>query len=166
MDAEDMLHPLHVRNHGKPKDRPHHRRISRRNMRPRSGCSTSRRTTSTGARRHRVGLGHSYVVYGPMANGATVVMCEGAPDWPKKIVLGDCRTLRRPRSSIPRRRPFARSCAGAPTGHPGATCQACGCSDRLVNRSILKRGSGNTAISAASGARWWTHGGRPRPARS
>ena len=28
--------------------------------------------------------GHSYVVYGPLANGATVVMYEGAPDWPKK----------------------------------------------------------------------------------
>jgi acetyl-CoA synthetase len=28
--------------------------------------------------------GHSYVVYGPMANGATVLMYEGAPDWPAK----------------------------------------------------------------------------------
>jgi acetyl-CoA synthetase len=28
--------------------------------------------------------GHSYVVYGPLANGVTVVMYEGAPDWPKK----------------------------------------------------------------------------------
>ena len=28
--------------------------------------------------------GHSYVVYGPLSNGATVVMYEGAPDWPKK----------------------------------------------------------------------------------
>ena len=28
--------------------------------------------------------GHSYVVYGPLANGATVVMYEGAPDWPKR----------------------------------------------------------------------------------
>ena len=28
--------------------------------------------------------GHSYVVYGPLANGATVLMCEGAPDWPEK----------------------------------------------------------------------------------
>jgi len=28
--------------------------------------------------------GHSYVVYGPMANGATVLMYEGAPDWPEK----------------------------------------------------------------------------------
>jgi acetyl-CoA synthetase len=28
--------------------------------------------------------GHSYVVYGPLANGATVVMYEGAPDFPDK----------------------------------------------------------------------------------
>lgn len=28
--------------------------------------------------------GHSYVVYGPLANGATCVMYEGAPDWPEK----------------------------------------------------------------------------------
>ena len=28
--------------------------------------------------------GHSYVVYGPLANGATVVMYDGAPDWPQK----------------------------------------------------------------------------------
>ena len=28
--------------------------------------------------------GHSYVVYGPLTNGATVVMYEGAPDWPQK----------------------------------------------------------------------------------
>jgi acetyl-CoA synthetase len=28
--------------------------------------------------------GHSYVVYGPLACGATVVMYEGAPDWPDR----------------------------------------------------------------------------------
>jgi acetyl-CoA synthetase len=28
--------------------------------------------------------GHSYVVYGPLANGATCVMYEGAPNWPKE----------------------------------------------------------------------------------
>ena len=39
--------------------------------------------------------GHSYVVYGPLANGATVVMYEGAPDWPqKRSLLGDHRALR------------------------------------------------------------------------
>ncbi|MEN9509688.1 MAG: hypothetical protein RLZZ621_2251 [Gemmatimonadota bacterium] len=28
--------------------------------------------------------GHSYLVYGPLANGATCVVYEGAPDWPDK----------------------------------------------------------------------------------
>jgi acetyl-CoA synthetase len=28
--------------------------------------------------------GHSYIVYGPLANGATVMMYEGAPDWPDR----------------------------------------------------------------------------------
>lgn len=28
--------------------------------------------------------GHSYVMYGPLANGATVFIYEGAPDWPEK----------------------------------------------------------------------------------
>ncbi|MEO6208916.1 MAG: acetate--CoA ligase [Gemmatimonadaceae bacterium] len=28
--------------------------------------------------------GHSYIVYGPLANGATCMMFEGAPDWPAK----------------------------------------------------------------------------------
>jgi len=38
--------------------------------------------------------GHSYVVYGPLANGATVVMYEGSPDWPDKDRLWEiCETL-------------------------------------------------------------------------
>ena len=28
--------------------------------------------------------GHSYLVYGPLANGATCIMYEGAPDWPQR----------------------------------------------------------------------------------
>jgi acetyl-CoA synthetase len=28
--------------------------------------------------------GHSYIVYGPLANGCTSVMYEGAPDYPQK----------------------------------------------------------------------------------
>jgi acetyl-CoA synthetase len=28
--------------------------------------------------------GHSYIVYGPLANGATCVMYEGTPDWPDR----------------------------------------------------------------------------------
>ena len=33
--------------------------------------------------------GHSYIVYGPLANGATSVMFEGAPDYPDKDVWWD-----------------------------------------------------------------------------
>jgi len=33
--------------------------------------------------------GHSYLVYGPLANGATCVMYEGAPDWPDKDRMWD-----------------------------------------------------------------------------
>jgi acyl-coenzyme A synthetase/AMP-(fatty) acid ligase len=32
--------------------------------------------------RYRWVTGHSYIVYGPLANGATVVMYEGAPNTP------------------------------------------------------------------------------------
>src|ERR671918_101673 len=37
--------------------------------------------------------GHSYVVYGPLANGATVVMYEGAPEWPKRHDMSSLRLL-------------------------------------------------------------------------
>src|SRR5262245_14285652 len=33
--------------------------------------------------------GHSYVVYGPLAAGATVVVYEGAPDWPERDRMWD-----------------------------------------------------------------------------
>ena len=40
--------------------------------------------------------GHSYIVYGPLANGATSVMWEGAPDYPAQgHLVGDRRALRR-----------------------------------------------------------------------
>jgi acetyl-CoA synthetase len=32
--------------------------------------------------------GHSYIVYGPLCNGATSVMFEGAPDYPHKASGG------------------------------------------------------------------------------
>ena len=50
-----------------------------------SSSSTCATRTCTGARAD-IGwvTGHSYVVYGPLANGATVLMYEGAPDWPQK----------------------------------------------------------------------------------
>ena len=53
--------------------------------------------------------GHSYIVYGPMANDATSVMFEGAPDYPDRdawwnLIEKDrsrSSTARRPRSAAP-----------------------------------------------------------------
>ena len=52
--------------------------------------------------------GHSYIVYGPMANGATSVMYEGAPDYPHKGIwwelcerYGVTKFYTAPRLSVP-----------------------------------------------------------------
>ena len=48
--------------------------------------------------------GHSYIVYGPLLNGATSVMYEGAPDYPAPgDLVGDGRALQGDASSTPRR---------------------------------------------------------------
>ena len=87
------VHPLHVGLDGEAEGHPaHDRRLpDRRGLHAPSTSSTSSpRRTSTGARAD-VGwvTGHSYIVYGPLLNGATSVMYEGAPDYPDKDVWWD-----------------------------------------------------------------------------
>ena len=54
--------------------------------------------------------GHSYIVYGPLANGATSVMYEGTPDTPgKDRFWDDHREATGSRSSTPRPPPSAPS---------------------------------------------------------
>ena len=54
--------------------------------------------------------GHSYIVYGPLANGATSVMYEGTPDTPGQgPVLGRSSRSTGSRSSTPRPPPSGRS---------------------------------------------------------
>ena len=110
--------------------------------------------------------GHSYVVYGPLANGATVVMYEGAPDWPQKDRFWAI--IERYGVTIFYTAPTAiRAFMRWGTEWPRrTTCRRCGCSARSASRSIPKRGCGTTSTSAASAARSSTPGGRPRPARS
>ena len=111
--------------------------------------------------------GHSYIVYGPLANGATSVMYEGTPDFPDKD---------RWWSIIERYGVTILYCA--PDGHPHlhevgdrstpkpTTCRACGSSARSASPSTPRRGCGTGSTSAADGARSSTRGGRPRRAPS
>ena len=87
--------------------------------------------------------GHSYIVYGPLMNGMTSVMYEGAPDYPAQgHLVGALRALRRDR--------LLHGADGDPGVHEvghrapaeGATCPSCGCSARSASRSTRRRGSG------------------------
>jgi acetyl-CoA synthetase len=88
--------------------------------------------------------GHSYVVYGPLANGATVFMYEGAPDWPQKDRFWAL--IERYGVTILCTAPtgFARSCGGERSGRAATISRRRACSDRSVSRSIPRRGFGTT----------------------
>ena len=63
--------------------------------------------------------GHSYIVYGPLANGATSVMYEGAPDYPNKGIWWEL--VERYRVSIFYTAPTAiRACMKWGAEHPNA----------------------------------------------
>ena len=111
--------------------------------------------------------GHSYGVYGPLANGATSVMYEGTPDTPDKgrwweicekygvtifyTAPTAIRTFMKWGGDIPERR---------------TTCPRSACSARSVSRSTPRPTSGTARPSAPARPRSSTPGGRPRPARS
>jgi acetyl-CoA synthetase len=63
--------------------------------------------------------GHSYIVYGPLANGCTSVMFEGAPDYPHKGIWWEL--VERAGVTIFYTAPTAiRACMKWGAGHPGA----------------------------------------------
>ena len=88
--------------------------------------------------------GHSYIVYGPLANGATVVMYEGVPITRAKIASGRSSPSIGSVSSTPHQRQFARLSSGAINGRRGTTFRACGFWGRLGSLSIRKLGCGIT----------------------
>ena len=111
--------------------------------------------------------GHTYIVYGPLANGATTLMFEGIPNYPdsQPVLAGGGqaqgqhllhRADRDPRADARRR--------GA--GEEDLAASRCACSAASASRSIRKPGCGITAWSASIAARSSTPGGRPRPAAS
>ena len=109
--------------------------------------------------------GHSYIVYGPLANGATSVMYEGTPDTPHKGRWWDIVEKYKVTHPLlrPDRDPHVHE-VGPGDPRQGATCPRCGCSARSVSRSTPRPTCGTARSSAATAARSWTPGGRPRPA--
>jgi acetyl-CoA synthetase len=89
--------------------------------------------------------GHSYVVYGPLANGATTVMYEGVPTHPAPDRWWSIIERGASRSSTPRRRRSAPSSASARSTRRSTTSRRCACSARWASRSTPRRGCGTTA---------------------
>ena len=110
--------------------------------------------------------GHSYIVYGPLANGATVVMYEGVPNHPGNdrfwaiIEKYGVTIFYTAPTAI---RTFMKWGAEEPAKHDLSSLRV---SARSASRSTPRRGCGTTPTSAASAARSSTRGGRPRPGRS
>ena len=108
--------------------------------------------------------GHSYVVYGPLANGATCLMYEGAPDTPARDRFWDL--IERHGVTILYTAPTAiRAFMKWGTEWPEEARPLLAAPARIGRRADQSRGldvvPGST--SAAEAARSSTRGGRPRP---
>ena len=111
--------------------------------------------------------GHSYIVYGPLANGATSVMYEGTPDTPGKDRFWDIverygvTILYTAPTAI---RTFMKWGTQEPEKHDLSSLRRA----RLGRRAHQPRGVDLVprSTSAAGAARSSTRGGRPRPAPS
>ena len=111
--------------------------------------------------------GHSYIVYGPLANGATTLMFEGVPNYPTPARFWE--VVDKHKVNIFYTAPTAIRAlmgAGDELGEEDLARSRCACSARSASRSIRRPGNGTTASSARAAARSSTPGGRPRPAAS
>ena len=110
--------------------------------------------------------GHSYIVYGPLANGATVVMYEGAPnDTPPGPLLGDVREARGDGllHRADRDSAFMKWGDEHVAKHDLSKLRLLGTVGEPINPEA---GCGITDHRRASAAPSWTPGGRPRRAGS
>ena len=111
--------------------------------------------------------GHSYIVYGPLANGATTLMFEGVPNYPDTSRFWQ--VIDKHQVNIFYTAPTAIRAlmreGEAPVKKVHAQA-ACGCWARSASRSTPKPGCGTTTWSATAAARSSIPGGRPRPAAS
>ena len=110
--------------------------------------------------------GHSYIVYGPLANGATSLVFEGVPNYPDFSRFGMSSTNIRSTSSIPRQPRFVPCCSKATAQLKKPAANLCVSLVPSVSRSTTKHGCGTTMSSVKSAARLSIHGGKPKPAVS
>jgi acetyl-CoA synthetase len=110
--------------------------------------------------------GHSYIVYGPLANGATILMYEGAPDFPGPGRFWElCEKYGRDgllhgAHRDPGLHEVGRGVAGR---HDLSALRLLGTVGEPINPEAWVW---YHRTSAGSAARSWTRGGRPRPGRS
>ena len=104
--------------------------------------------------------GHSYIVYGPLANGATTLMFEGIPNYPIDVaVLGGDRQVQGQHLLYRADRdPFSHG-RGRGAGQADQPGLAAAARHLSASRSIRKRGSGITAWSGIERCpivdTWW-----------
>ena len=111
--------------------------------------------------------GHSYVVYGPLLNGATTLMFEGVPNYPDFSRFWD--VVERHKVNIFYTAPTAIRALMREGEAPGEEARPLldpPARQRSASRSTPRPGSGTGAWSATNAARWSTPGGRPRRAGS
>jgi acetyl-CoA synthetase len=68
--------------------------------------------------------GHSYICYGPLSNGATVVMYEGAPNWPDEGRFWEMIEKYKVSIFYTAPPPFAHSSSGVISGQRNTICPA------------------------------------------
>ena len=111
--------------------------------------------------------GHSYIVYGPLQNGATSLMYEGAPNFPEPdrfwsiIDRHQVNILLHCADGHSRLHQVGRAVAAKST-----SSTACACWARSASRSIPKRGCGTAKSSAMIDARLSIPGGKLKPGTS
>ena len=165
------LHPLHQRLDRQAQGHPaHHRRLPARHVPHDASTSSICSDDDIYWCTADVGwiTGHSYVVYGPLANGATTLMYEGAPNFPDfSPLLGDHRAAHASRvfyTAPTAIRAFMRAGRELADKHDLSSLRLLGTrrrADQSRGVDVVSRGR-----SATSAARSSTPGGRPKPARS
>ncbi len=103
--------------------------------------------------------GHSYILYGPLANGATTLMFEGVPNYPDTSRFWQ--VIDKHQVNIFYTRPTAIRALMRDGEAPvkKTSRRASGCSARSASRSIPKPGCGITVWSATIAARSSIGGG-------